>query len=211
MDEKFVVTISHLLGCGGADIGKKLAEELSIPFVDRQILKQVADSLEIPEEDIEGREERVASLWQSFTRLEAFGDPMVSNPLQYVPTAGELYDLESKFIKQIAAESSAVILGRGGRYILRNHQRHLSVFVYAEMDDRIPRVSELYQVSENEAKKIIEKNDKERNATLKSFTRLEWLDARTYDICVNTSSVGPGNAVTIIKNSLEYKLDGAAK
>lgn len=207
MDEKFVVTISHLLGCGGAFIGAKLADSLCIPFVDHQILKQVADSLDIPEEDIENREEKITSFWQSFIRLEAFGNMMNTNAPEFFPTDRELFNLESEFIEQIAVKNSAVLLGRGGRYILRNHPRHFSVFVYADMADRIPRVSELYHVSENEAKGIIENNDRERNAYIKTFTHLEWLDARTYDICVNTLSIGLDNAAAIIKNSLEYKLN----
>lgn len=206
MNEKFVVTISHLLGCGGAAIGAKLADSLSIPFVDRQILKQVAESLNIPEEEIEDREEKIASFWESFIHLEAFGNTMLPNVREYFPTDRELFQLESEFIEQIAQKSSAVILGRGGRYILRNHPRHMSVFVHANMDDRVQRVSSLFNVSENESKKIIEKNDRERNAYVKTFTHLEWLDARTYDICVNTSSVGFDNAAVIIKNSLEYKI-----
>lgn len=207
MNEKFVVTISHLLGCGGAYIGAKLADSFSVPFVDRQILKQVADSLDIPEEDIEDREEKITSFWESFLRLEAFGNTMAANALEYFPTDRELFQLESEFIEQITEKSSAVLLGRGGRYILRNHLRHFSVFVYSDMEDRIQRVSELRHVSENEAKRIIEKNDREINTYIKSFTHLEWLDARTYDLCVNTSSIGLDSAVAIIKSSLAYRFD----
>ncbi len=206
MNEKFVVTISHQLGCGGADIGKKLSESLSVPFVDRQILKMVADYLNVPEEDIAGREERAESFWDSFMRMEAFNATLAVMEAHYYPSDKELYDLESEFIEQIVHKGSVIILGRGGRYILRNFKPHFSVFVHADLNDRIQRVSDLYHVSENEAKKVIEKNDKERNAYIKSFTKLEWLDARAYDICINTSSVGLDNAVEIIKSSLKYKL-----
>lgn len=48
INHRFVITISHQLGCGGSEIGKKLSENYSIPFVDRQILKMVADRLNIP-------------------------------------------------------------------------------------------------------------------------------------------------------------------
>ncbi|MDR3602060.1 MAG: cytidylate kinase family protein [Desulfosporosinus sp.] len=206
IDDNYVVTISHQLGCGGAYIGKKLSEILFVPFVDRQILKEVADFLNIPEENIKDREERITSFWQSFKRLEAFDDPIVEINSEYFPTDKELFKLESEFIEQIAEKSSAIFLGRGGHYILRNHQRHFSIFLHADMKDRIQRVSELYNVSENESKKIIEKNDRERNTYFKSLTQLEYLNLMTYDICVNTSSTGLDNAVKIIRNCLEFKL-----
>jgi cytidylate kinase len=206
MCEKFVVTISHLLGCGGSDVGKKLSKDLAVPFVDRQILKLVSDHLKVPEEDIESREERATSFWDSFMRMEAFNATMAVMEAHYYPNEKELYDLESEIIEQIVQKGSAIILGHGGRYILRNFEKHFSVFVHADLNDRIQRVSELYHISDNEAKKTIEKNDKERNAYIKSFTSLELLDARTYDICINTSSIGLYNAVEIIKSSLKNKL-----
>jgi cytidylate kinase len=98
-------------------------------------------------------------------------------------------------------------LGRGGRYILRDFPRRFSVFVYAEKNDRAKRVAELYSVSDDEARTIIEKNDRERDAYMKTFTKLAWLDLRQYDICINTSSTGRDNAVKIIKDCVEFKLN----
>jgi cytidylate kinase len=206
MDEQYVVTISHQLGSGGAYVGMKLSKLLSIPFVDREILKKVADYLNLPEEEIENREERLASFWQNLSRMESLSDPIMGAGVEYSPSDKELYNLESEFIQEIAKKSSAIILGRGGRFILRDFPRHLSVFVCADLKDRIGRVSELYHIPENTSRKMIEKNDRERNAYIKSFTGLEWLDPRSYDICINTSSIGLDNAVTVIKNSLEFKL-----
>ena len=205
MNEQYIVTISHQLGCGGAEIGKKLSAILSIPFVDRQILKRVADYLNLPEADIENREERVTSLWRIFSMAGALIDPMTALGAEYLPSDKELYDLESGFIEQVAKKSSAIILGRGGHYILRDYPRHFSVYVHADMKDRIVRVSDLYHVSESESRRIIEKNDRERNNYIKTYTRLDWLDARTYDICINTSSIGIDNSVEMIQNGLKSK------
>ena len=215
MKEKYVVTISHLLGSGGAYIGKKLSESLGVPFIDRQILKAVADKLNISEDDIENREERLSSFWESFMAAESYGNPMtLMSPQYFLPSDKELFDLESDYIETIADKSSAVILGRSGRYILRNHKRHLSVFVCADLPDREKNVAKLFNVSQDAAKTIIAKNDRDRDSYIKSFTHFKWLEARSYDICINTSSVGPDNAASIIKESLDYKMknvDGGNK
>jgi cytidylate kinase len=207
MKENYVITISHLLGSGGAYIGQELSKVLSIPFVDRQILKKISDQLNVPESAIENREEKLVSFWEAFSLMGSVGTLMTVGGEKYLPSDKELFDLESKFIVQIAQNDSAIILGRGGRYILRDFPRRFSVFVYAEMNDRAKRVAELYSVSDDEARTIIEKNDRERDAYMKTFTKLAWLDLRQYDICINTSSTGRDNAVKIIKDCVEFKLN----
>jgi len=65
MDMKpYSVTISHQLGSGGAYLGEKLAGRLGIPFLDRDILKEVAHQLDLAEAELENREERLSSFWQ---------------------------------------------------------------------------------------------------------------------------------------------------
>ena len=50
MDSRpYSVTISHQLGSGGAYLGEKLAGRLGIPFLDRDILKEVAQQLNLAE------------------------------------------------------------------------------------------------------------------------------------------------------------------
>lgn len=206
MGEKYVITISHQLGCGGAYIGKKLSKVLSVPFVDRQILKNVADYFNLLEEDIEIRDERKSSFWENFLRDEALCHPEITITEDYMPTDKELYQIEMQYIEKVASKNSSIILGRGGTYILRNHPNHLRVFVYADMKDRIQRVSKLYSVSDSESRKIIEKNDKDRNAYMKTYTKFDMLNPKSYDICVNTSSIGLDNSVMLIKSALEFIL-----
>lgn len=37
--QKFVITINRELGSGGRTIGRKLAEELNVPFYDKALIK----------------------------------------------------------------------------------------------------------------------------------------------------------------------------
>lgn len=210
MREKYVITISHLLGCGGAYVGKKLSEELSIPFIDNQILKRVSGTLGLPEKDIEGREEKKTSFWGAFLRAEAFAGAMPTteeNMAALIPSDEEICSLETRYIKEIARERSCVILGRGGSYILRDHPRHLRVFVYADTEFRVKRVAELYNVPPAEALKIMRKNDKERGAYIRAFTGSDMLRLEQYDICVDVSALGADNAAEIVRSALDAKLE----
>lgn len=207
MKQPFVITISHLLGSGGSYVGKKLADEFQIPFVDRDILSQVARRLNLAEEDLEHREERLSTFWEEFTRLQFYTEPLATNIQQYFPSDKELFVFESEYIQRITKESPAVILGRGGRYILKDHPLHARIFITADLPERVLRVSSLYHISENEAKTRIAGNDKDRAAFNRAFTKDDGMDARLYDLCVNTSSVGLDRAAQLASDCIHAKLD----
>lgn len=203
--QRFVVTISHQLGCGGAYIGQKIAEEFHIPFVDRDILKRVADELHLAEADLENRDERLSSVWEKLTE-QMYTVPAAGWVPQYRPSDKELFYLESEYIVKIAEKTSAVILGRGGRYILRETPRHVAIFVTAELPDRIERVAALFQITKEAAKEKIEANDQQRIAFNRAFTKSDRLDVRLYDLSVNTSSLGLDHAADMVSECIHTKL-----
>mgnify|MGYP003166107385 CR=1 FL=1 len=45
-----IITISREFGSGGREIGKKLADDLGIPFYDKELLKEAAKDSGICEE-----------------------------------------------------------------------------------------------------------------------------------------------------------------
>ena len=50
MKTNTIITISRQYGSGGREIGKKLAEELEIPFYDKELLSRAAKDSGICEE-----------------------------------------------------------------------------------------------------------------------------------------------------------------
>ena len=208
MDIKpYSVTISHQLGSGGAYLGEKLSGRLGIPFLDRDILKEVAQDLNLAEAELANREERLSSFWQNFTRLAILTDPAYGLAAQrYIPSDSDLFQLECSTIQRIAEKSSAIFLGRCAYYVLRNHPRRISILVTAEQPARIKRLHELYKLSEAEALDLIKTNDKERANYIRTLAKQTWLDARHYDLCVNTSAVGWDCAVDLAEKCVRAKL-----
>lgn len=56
-----IITISREYGSGGHQIGRKVAEQLQIPFYDREIIEQTAKESGFTPEFVEGREERLSN------------------------------------------------------------------------------------------------------------------------------------------------------
>jgi cytidylate kinase len=203
----YAITISHQIGSGGAVIGQKIAGALEIPFIDRQILHQVAEKLQLADADLEDREERLSSFWESMAHNVSMMD--VTQSLfyeRYVPSDEVLFQEESETIRRIAENNQAVFIGRCGRYVLRNFPCRFSLLVTADHAARVARVSQLYNLSTADAEKMIETNDHDRFDYIRAFTKQEWTDARLYDLCINTTSIGIEKAAELALDAIRAKL-----
>jgi CMP/dCMP kinase len=203
-NSQIVITISRQLGSGGAYIGQQLAKKLNILYLDREIIRLAAEKLSVLEDELEPRDERILSFWQSVSQFSGYGgSDLYIPPRIFVPTDRELFEAEAEVIKHIAKDRSAVIIGRCGSHVLRACPNHTSIFLHADIDFRMRRIEELYNVSQEEASKMIAKSDSERTRYHRRLTRKEWTDARQYDLSIDTSKIGVDNSVQLILQYLE--------
>jgi cytidylate kinase len=199
----FVITISRQLGSGGAYVGQQLAKKLDIFYADREIIGQAAKQFSLLERDLVSRDEKLSTFWQTYVQSYSLGAPDSYIPPQIIlPSDRELFKVEAEIIDHIANESSAVIIGRCGSYILREHPNHTSIFLHGELTFRRKRVHELYNISEEAAEKMIAQSDKERALYYHKFTGKDWTDIRQYDLSINTSKIGLDESIEIIMKYL---------
>jgi CMP/dCMP kinase len=185
----FVITISRQFGCGGAYIGQQIVQKLYIFYADREIIRKAAKQLSVLEEDLESRDEKILSFWQSFLQVSALSTGAYVPPEITPPTDRELFEAEAGIIEHISKERSAVIIGRCGFHVLRKHPNHVSIFLHADVASRAERIQKLYAVSKESAETMITRSDTERALYCKTFTGKEWADARNYDISIDTGKV----------------------
>jgi cytidylate kinase len=174
-------------------------------YADREIIIQASRQFSMLEEEIENRDEKLTSFWQSFFTMYDFNAPATYLPPQnFAPTDRELFDTESRIIERIANQRTAVIIGRCGSYILRNHPNHLSIFLHAARSFRKSRVQEIYQVPENTAEKMVLQSDKDRAEYFRTVTGNDWIDTRQYDLCLDTEKIGLENSLEVIIQFISY-------
>jgi cytidylate kinase len=203
----FVITISHQLGSGGAILGQKMAERLDVPFFDREILRRVAQDLQMAESALENREERLSSFWEKIIRSAMLADPATMLIADHIePSDQELFDSECKTLGKIAKKSSGVFLGRCGFYTLSDYPRQVHILVHADLAERVERVRALFHLDEKAALKMIQTNDRTRAAYIHAFTHQNWLDASLYDLTMNTSSLGMDKTLEFALDCVEQKL-----
>ena len=191
--EQYVITISRQFGSMGRSIAKELSDNLGIEFLDRDIVEATAKRMGLPVSVISDEEESMKSTF--FRRQYPLGMGMSS-------LKDEIFYTQKNIIRDFAAKGSCIIVGRCADYALADEPHCLNIFIRSNMDDRIKRISERLNVTENKAKDIIKKKDKERSSYYNYYTSKKWGDARSYDLCLNTSQISVEDSIELI---LKYR------
>ena len=88
-------------------------------------------------------------------------------------------------------------------------EEHVSVFVFAPIEDRIKRKLALLSPEEAEGmteaamEKKIKQMDKQRRRFYDFYTDNKWGAKESYDLCINTSRTGIDGAVSIIETMIK--------
>ncbi len=205
MKNNLIITISREFGSGGREIGEKLAMELGIPYYDKAIIDKTAKETGFCAEFIEKEEQKVTSslLFNLATNTYTFGN-MMSTYGQSL--SDQVFQAESKVIRDLASEGSCVIVGRCADYILKNQFPCFNIFICADFEKRCERAVEKYGVNKDNVNDIVKKTDKARIRHNQFYGSQDWGDARNYDVTINSGTVGIDNAVQMLKAVIEnYK------
>ncbi len=192
-NEKFVITINRELGSGGRTVGEKLAEKLGVSFYDKAVIMGLEEKYHLTVDEIEKMRNKKHHWWSDFKLVTGIGEGLVSSSRLIsevgkepdVLTTETMFKAESEILEDIAEVESCVIAGRSGFYVFRNHPNHLRVMIQASLPFRIKRLVRKKGITEEEARKIIEKVDKMRENYVKKFTGTTRYDTRNYDIVIS--------------------------
>lgn len=188
--ENVIVTISRQYGSGGRYVGRILAQKLGIKFWDKELIESVAKKSGMTEEFVSENEQKRE--WGANLNSEYNSED-------------ELYIAQTKVIKEIATQGSCVIIGRCADYILKDNPSVIRVFIYSDEDAKIKRAIKHYNLNEKNAKKEIEKIDKERARHYKYYTNQEWGNLNNYDIALNSDYLGVEKTAQIIEEMILSK------
>ncbi len=198
-----IITIGRQFGSGGREIGRKLSERLGIPFYDDEIVKMVAEEGGMHPDMVREADERATDSFL-YSLITGGGLRGVSDVMYYdMPINDKVFVQQSKKIKELAAEGPAIFVGRCADYVLEDHENLLRVFIYADMDVRVKRVSEFSQIPAAKAKDMIVKKEKTRKTFYNYYTDRSWGAMASYDLCINTGCISVDEAVEMIAKYVE--------
>lgn len=191
-----IITISREHGSGGRLIAKRLSEMLSIPLYDKQLIEMSAKDSGFTEQFIKETEQKRTT---SFLYNLYFSS-------QNLPVNDQIFLKQSKIINELSSKSKCIIVGRCADYILRERNDILKVFIYAPLEERIKRITQMYGENVKNPEVYLIKSDKKRSSYYNYYSDKRWGDAKNYHIMVN-STIGVENAAKAIYEVITGKED----
>lgn len=180
-----IITISREFGSGGRELGKRLADALSIPCYDHQIIEMVAERQGLDKTYVANLSEQDIYVFYPNT----IGRGFINSGLTVLPSM-QIAAEENKLIRELAEKGDCVIVGRAADIILRDYDP-LNIFVYADTEYKLERckghADQDEHLSDRQLLRKIKRIDKKRAAYRTLFTDKKWGHRESYDLCINTS------------------------
>lgn len=207
-----VITISRQFAAAGGPVGRELARRFDAELLDREIVAQVAERAGLSEAEAEGYDERLPGMWQRIVAALAMGGPDPSLPplpadlLPATAVHERLAQVTRAIIEEAAARGNAVIMGRGGTFIVPSGPNVLHVQLHAALDARVryllTRVEDIptdTRPDEGSLRELCRTMDSRRADYIKRLFGREWLDAEAYDLSIDTGSMGVEVTIDLIE------------
>lgn len=204
MDKRIIITIGRQFGSGGHEIGKKIAQALNIPFYDKELIVIAAKESGLCPEFFEKADEHATD---PFSYAFTMGFPFLGSIAPYSDylSNDNLFQIQSETIRKIAAKGSCVIVGRCADYILREDPACVNLFIHTSMDLRVMRITESQALTDDEARDLIIKTDKNRASFYNYYSNKEWGVASTYHLSVDSYALGIEKTVLFINDFIKEK------
>lgn len=201
MTQGRIITIGRQFGSGGHEVGRRLAAELGFKLYDKELLKLVAEESNICEQVLEDYDEKPTnSLLYSIVMDVYPSVNYVGNTLSQ-----QIYKAQYDTLRRIGEKGDCVIVGRAADYILRDRPHLTSVFVHADDDFRIGRITEYEKVPAEKARDMMTRADKKRAAFYNFQTDKKWGAVSSYNLSLDTGDIGIDGCVSVIRSYLELK------
>lgn len=202
--DQFIITIARGYGSGGRTIGQMLSKKLGVEFYDRDLIKLASEESGINEALFGESDEKTKSVFGS---KKVYKGEMITPDKKSFTSEENLFNYQAMVIKKLAEEQSCIIVGRCADFVLKDRKNVIRVFVYADEESCIKNIADVKGILDRrEALKKMASTDKERAAYYKAHTGREWIDARNYDLCLNSGDLGFEKCVDIIADYVKIKL-----
>ena len=182
-----ILTISHEMGSGGAEIGMALATRLAYTYVDN--------------EELLGRAQRYGLAEERLARL-----------VEDRPSWVERFDAETRrcilalqaVLYEFAQADNVVLIGGGGQWLLRGVPHALRTRIVAPFPERVTRLTATLsaqgreRVTPKTVAQFIRRDDIQKAARMRYLFDADVKDPSLYDVLINTAAFSRAAAVQLL-------------
>jgi len=180
-----IITISRGSYSQGKTVAEKVAEKLNYECISREILLEASEHFNIPEFKL------IRALHDSPSIFDRFAD----GKARYVAYLREA-------LLEHVQKDNVVYHGLAGHFFLRGIPHVLKVRITADLEERIKRESEKENISLEEARHILVKDDDERRKWSLFLYNIDTWDSRLYDLVLHIGQITVDDAVSIILHTV---------
>ena len=194
-----IIFIQSAFGSGGLEVGKRLAERLGVKLYDKELLQHAAKDSGFCEEIFENHDEKPTSSFLYSLVMDTYSvNGYQTASFLDMPLNHKVFLAQFETIKKIADRESCVIVGRCADYALADYPDSINIFIKANTEFRIRNISRRANLTENKARDMMNKNDKQRASYYNYYTSKKWGDSRSYDLCLDSGILGVDGCVEMI-------------
>src|ERR671936_3047227 len=165
-----ILTLSHQLGAGGADIGMALAQRLGYRYVDQELLTDAVQRYGLAEEKLSHLDESKPTLFERF-------DAETRHYITILQTT----------LLEFAENDNSILMGRGGQWLLRGIPHVLRFRAIAPFEYRvkqwIKRTAEVTgeTLTQRTAVDFVRRDDSERAGRMRYLYEVDIADPSLYE------------------------------
>lgn len=198
------VTIAATYGAGGSVVAPRVAELLGLRMIDRALGRTQAAAAAQPladaEKYLESDELHESRLTSILSRAMSVSGLWAGMPLPPEDVGYDQRIMETeKALRHAADSAGAVILGRGGVFVLAGRADTLHVRLDGPEEARCRQAMSITDTSHDQAAKEMKDGDRARRAYIEHFYPGEnWDDPRHYHLVMDSTSIPLDTVADII-------------
>lgn len=180
-----IITISRGSYSKGREIAEKLAAELGYDCVSRDVLLEASEKYNTPE----------IKLVRALHDAPAVLDRFTHGKKEYVA------HIEAAFLERVRNDN-VVYHGLAGHFFLRGITHGLKVRIIADLEDRVRLEMDREGISEEEARYVLKKDDRERRNWGLALYGIDTADPSLYDLVIHIRKITVNDAVDLISRTV---------
>ncbi len=181
-----IVTISRGSYSRGKEVAEKLARIKNYDCVSREIILAASEHFDIPEVKLIRAIHDAPSILDRFT----YGRE------KYITF------FRATLLRRVQKDDT-VYHGLGGQFFLQSVPHVLKVRIICNLEDRVREEMRREKISQDEARRILVKDDEERRRWSMHLDGIDIWDPRLYDLTLHIDTMGVDDALAVILQTLD--------
>ncbi len=197
MENQVIISIGREYASGGHDIADELAKRFGLTIYDVNLLREIALEKRADAEVLRKYDEIPRKRFMSRS-VRGYNNSPEEN----------IANLQFEFLRKRAREGkSFVVVGRCSEAVLKEFDSLISIFILADKQAKIDRITSILKVSVEEAKSMMHRNDKKRKDYHNYYCTGKWGDSRNYDLSVNSSKLGIEKTIDFLEGYIKERIN----